>query len=131
MDVKKTKKGFWGPREWYKSKCEEAGGRPSPLLETLSGDLGGAHSQDESVQAGIEKKKRVQRGVCDYRAEEASWQIPDDVRSRCGVADLTRQNAGKSVGGVCRRQCRDPRCLGDVGFEYRGGQGLRHAMQAL
>lgn len=29
-----------------------------------------------------------------------SWQIPDDVRSRCGVADLTRQNAGRSV-GVC------------------------------
>lgn len=47
----------------------------------------------------VKEKKRVQR-VCDYRAEEASWQIPDDVRSRCGVADLTRQNAGRSV-GVC------------------------------
>lgn len=35
VDVKKTKKGFWGPREWYKSECEEAGGRPSPLLATL------------------------------------------------------------------------------------------------
>lgn len=60
---------------------------------------GGAHSQDESAQTRIKKEKRVQRGRVIIKQRRPSWQIPDDVRSRCGVADLTRQN-GRSV-GVC------------------------------
>lgn len=78
-----------------------------------------------------EKKKRVQR-VCGYRAEEASWQIPDDVRSRCGVADLTRQNAGRSV-GVCvdaNAGISDAWEMLDLDIEVEATQGLRHAMQA-